>query len=234
MAGKKKVATDTEVVAETKEVKTMTVYEALSERKILKDRIGKLVRGDLECTFIYNPKTKSVHGGGRFEKTDLENLSISRVDKIDGLIKRYSLLSELIDHSNAITPITIAGKIYSSKSAAMAAYGVIESEINVYEVIKAKIALNVRTISDNDMRQLSEDRIADYISKLNLSPETSSETIAELRKNYIEQNSLELIDPKNMRTKVDEIIQELNEFKERFNTEINKSNLQTFIEVPVD
>ena len=102
------------------------------------------------------------------------------------------------------------------------------------EVIKAKIALNVRTISDNDMRQLSEDRIADYISKLNLSPETSSETIAELRKNYIEQNSLELIDPKNMRTKVDEIIQELNEFNERFNTEINKSNLQTFIEVPVD
>lgn len=234
MAKKKEVVVDTVVATEEKTTKTMTVYEALSERKILKDRIGKVARGDVDCTFIYNPKTKSVYGGGRVEKSELETLSISRVDKIDGLINRYSLLSELIDHSNAITPITIAGKSYSSKSAAMAAYAVIESEINIYEVMKNRIALNVRTISDNDFKLLSDDKIADYISKLNLSAETSADTIAELRKNYIEQNSLELIDPKNMRTKIDEILQELREFKDRFNTEINKSNLQTFIEVPVD
>lgn len=223
-----------EIVNEEKLTKSITVYEALSERKILKDRIGKLVNGNLECTFVYDPKTNGIHRGAKIDRDELDKVSISRIDKVAGLIERYSLLSELIDHSNATTPITIGNKQYKSKSAAMAVYGVIDHEIAIYEGIKARITANVRIVSDNSLKMLSEDKIAEYIGKLNLPIESTSDTYTNIRETYIKQNTLELVDPKNMRVKVDEILEELMEFRDRFNTEINKSNLQTFIEVPLD
>ena len=221
------------VVEEAKEAttKTISVFDALSERKILRDRIGKVSTATFNVTAIYDPKTEGVYRGEKASKEKLEEICKGRVQSLEALLTRYEIYSSVIDESNAKTPITIAGKTYTSKASAMAVYGVIDQKIKIYESLKTSITSAISTIAAVNAKNLSEDSIADYISRLGV--ELTTEAVEELTNQYKKRNTLELIDPCNMSGTIEDILEELYEFKDRFNTEMNKSNLETFVEIPL-
>ena len=207
---------------------TMTIHEALSELKMLDKRIrSKITR----ATFCTTNKHSNSKISGKSIKDYSEGIK-AEYESINALIKRRAAIRNALSISNAKTMVTIGGRDYTvAEAIEMKASGVENMEImlhamsNQFSYCSAEITREngekLRAAADNYVNGLfgSKDKSA------------SIEDIESTRKTYIENHTLDLIDPLDIKKAIDNLEAEVEKFKAEVDSKISISNATTKIEI---
>ena len=215
------------------EVKTMTVFEALQEVKLLKQKISKVRNEMLPLFFVPAVKGKDVD----IEGHDKERIKASVQawwDKYQSYENRLNLLSGLIYESNLKTPMEVAGRKYTSIAAAITRYKTIDSEIKLYSDLLKEYKRVAASVINANNRNLGQENILRAVNPTDIQYEP--EQLESLKSSYIAATEQEVYDPLGLaeNDRLVNLVDETAEFRERFHTELNKLNLTTVLEVPVD
>lgn len=213
---------------------TLSVYEALTERKIYQKKLDKLEvstvgsSDDIIVSACYNMDTKT--------KESMESNAKSNWDTLQAVLRNIDELTSKINESNAKTTIVIAGS-EMTKAEAIYRYNHIEQRISIYTALLASAIRKKNDVDDSNSQLLRNTSELEKLVNAAIG-EQGDRTYAEwldarnaYRKKLIEEKKRVLVDPYDLCTKLPKLIEECSEFKEKFNLEMNKSNLVTMIDV---
>lgn len=218
---------------ETKMAKQqMTVYTALTKRKLLEKKLEKLTTNG-KYVFVAKKTDTTVDG---ISREDLENRLKSEYDSRRADIANYANINMAIAQSNATTKLEIAGVEYTVTEA-ISRMVHINSEITFLNDILKNVNSAKLDVARKQDKLMDEEVISNYITKSlsgfpsDMDPDKLEELRVSIRNEYIANNTYEIIDPYNMVTKIETMVMELEAFKASFNEAISVSNISTIIEV---
>lgn len=206
---------------------TMTVHEALSELKVLGSRIEKEIGS---CTFCITNKHSNTKINGKTIK-DYTSDVVSRYQKITDLIKRRTAIKKAVVKSNAITEITIGNETMTVAEA-------IEYRnvgISFIEDLMNSIS-NDYNIAMTNLRNANGDVLEGkanaYINGIYGSKDSADNTaIEKTRKSYIEENTLDFIDPIGVEKAIQELYDRIDMFNSKVDSALSVSNARTEITI---
>lgn len=207
---------------------TMTVHKALSEKKLLVDRIEKLLETSIFCAANKHSSTKI---DGVTVKAFSEGIK-SSYDKITDLMKRCEAIDKAITNSNANTVVNINGEEYSVAVAIwMKNHG-----IEFLKSLRDKMMEQYRNAQNlihlkNDVRL--EERADKYVTELYSSKDgtTDSSVIEQARQTFIEANSYDMVDPIDILKKVAVLDDKISSFLSEVDSALSVSNALTSITI---
>lgn len=207
---------------------TMTVHKALAERKILDDRIeSELEKATFCCA--NRSSNKKVQG---VSIEDFKKNAKSSYDRVSDLISRFCAISKAIHQSNAMTTVVICGETYSIAEAISMKDRGIELKECLLNVLTRQHDAAMRKIqSQNETDVLSK---ADkFIAELYSSGKdnTDPDDIAKAREDFISKNSYELLDPLNIKAKMEALQDEIDSFSAEVDSALSVSNATTTITI---
>lgn len=214
-------------------VTTMTVYEGLQEIKLLGEKIRKAQTSIAPIIFAEAVKSKDVTTEGDKKEMIAANAK-SWMDKYLSWTNRLNLLRGLIYESNLKTPMEVCGKKYTSVAAAITRYKNVQMEIDFYGSLYQEYIRCKKQVMVANARNLDPERLPKVINPSGL--EYSVEDLEKMESAYRLKVEEEVFDPLELMKdeKLVKTLDEIREFKEKFHTELNKLNLQTLIQVPID
>ena len=208
--------------------KTMTIHEALSELKMLDKRIQQKIG---RATFVTTNKHSNAKIGGKTVKADMDDM-LSELNSIRDLIEYRAAVKNALSVSNARTTVTIAGREYTvAEAIEMKATG-IENEQYLLSVISAQYTKANREITQANGDQLRK-MADDYVNNIFGSKDktASIEDIEQVRKTYIENHTMDLVDPCGAANLIDDLEKHIETFKAEVDAKISISNATTTITV---
>lgn len=225
-------------------LKTITIYQAMVDLKLMKKQLDNMIselnnvlgsstnpfnRKDNIMTIPFVAiKTKAGTELGGVDIEEYKSGLQSNFDKYDSLISNIEAYSAAIAQSNAVTKVTIAGKEYTvaeaikkkelstarskfltliKKQVSFASYAV----INKNAEIEKNWLDTLKTISKDGTLELAE------------------EFIEKQKQDFYDKNTYELVDPMNLMSKIDSLINEHDMFLNEVDTVLTTSNVQTVI-----
>ena len=219
----------------------MTVYSALSKRKLYAKRLEELKKTatgrDAMYVGVRNASTKSING-----KTieEFENVLKANYDKNIAILTNYYHLNAAISQSTAVTPITIGG-ITMTVAEAIVRYTHLNEEIAMVNAIMSEVARAESKISVANTDLLNDEKVEMYVKDTmaslpesvtkDMSETTANEIREKFRKEYIERNTTILIDPYKHATSIKERRDKIEAFVTEFNEKLNVCNMTTVIKV---
>lgn len=219
----------------------MTVYAALSKRKLYAKRLEELKKTASARDTLYvgvrNAATKSING-----KTidEYENTLKANYDRNVAILTNYYNLTAAITLSNAITPITIGG-MSMTVAEAIVRYTHLNEEICMINAIMSEVAKAESKVSVANTDYLSDERIEAYVKDTmaslpesvtkDMSDTTANEIREKFRQEYIERNTTILIDPYKHAGSIKERRDKIEAFVNEFNEKLNVCNMTTVIKV---
>ncbi len=215
----------------------MTVYAALSKRKIYRDRLQKLL--DPTAKFVGTKIGNPAEITGLSEE-DFINKCKSNYDKAVAVIHNFHTLNAAITKSNAETIITIDGDSFTVAEA-IVRYDQLNAEISFLNKIAEDVAKASATVTRTNTDKLSEDTITKHVTKVmealssTVATETDTDAINvmmdKIRADYITNNTCTIIDPYDHMSKIEGKMEKLREYMSQFNEALNICNMQTVITV---
>lgn len=204
----------------------MTVHKALAEKKTLNSRIATAIN---MSRFINVNK----HSNEKIEGLSVEDYKRTLQgawDKISDLIKRQEAINRAVTLSNAVTKVKIDDVEYTVAEAIwMKNHG-----MELYKMLKREIESQysqaINTISVNNGKAL-EERAERYVIGLYGSKEgkTSTDDFEKTKKDFINSNSYDLIDPIHCQDKIEWLEQKINNFLVEVDSALSVSNAVTEI-----
>lgn len=207
---------------------TMTVHKALTELKTLDDRIGAVIKNGWFC--IAKKHSVDKIRGGTVE--DYEKSVKSHYDKATELIKRRKAIKRAVVLSNAVTKVTINGTEYTVAEA-------IEMKNHGID-LDTKLMLRMLDDSNNAQKQIDlengerlEERADNFIATMFGQKErkVDNEEIKKAREDFITASQFELVDPINVKDKIDALNEHINAFQAEVDATLSVSNAVTTIEI---
>ena len=206
----------------------MTIHEALSELKVIGKRIDKEINGVVLVTANKHSNTKI---GGKSIEEFSDNIK-SKYQKITDLIKRREAIKRAVTQSNAITVVNISGqKMTVAEAIEYKKSGIVFKE-NLLSCLSLQYnrAIDIinRTNGDNLVSKAD-----DYVIKMYGSKDSgiANEVIETAKKNYIDNNSLDMIDPLDVSKIITELNDEIDKFMTTVDSALSVSNATTMIEI---
>lgn len=205
----------------------MTIHEALSELKVLNSRINKEIRDATFCTVNKHSNAK-IDGKPIDEwKADVK----AQYQKITDLIKRRTAIKKAVVKSNAITEVTIGNETMTVAEA-------IEYKdvgISFIEDLMNGIS-NDYNIAMTNLRnangEVLEGKANAYINGIYGSKDSADNTsIEKTRKSYIEENTLDFIDPIDVEKVIQELYDRIDMFNSKVDSALSVSNARTEITI---
>lgn len=207
---------------------TISVHKALAERKILGDRIEKLIN---TSRFINVNK----HSNEKIEGLPVEDYKKTlhgAWDKATDLIKRQEAINRAVTLSNAVTKVKVGEDEYTvaeaiwMKNHGMEFYGMLKRRIEMQH------AQAVSTLADKNGKEL-EERAEKYVIGLYGSKEgkTSTEDFEKTKKDFLASNSYDLIDPIHAQEKIEWLEKKINDFMVEIDAALSVSNAVTEITI---
>lgn len=202
----------------------MTVHKALAELKVIGDRITNAISTGVYCRA--NKHSNEKIGGVSVD--DFKKLIQGSWDKANDLIKRRNAIKKAVVYSNAITKVKIG-----------------ENEMTVAEAIEMKnsgmqfkkVLLNTLNsqytqavqITDRENGDTLQQKAENYVIGLYGSKEgkTSSDEIEKVKKEFVTNNTFELIDPIKVKEKIEALEKEIVEFESEIDAALSVSNAIT-------
>ena len=128
----------------------------------------------------------------------------------------------------------VAGRKYTSIAAAITRYKTIDSEIKLYSDLLKEYKRVAASVINANNRNLGQENILRAVNPTDIQYEP--EQLESLKASYIAATEQEVYDPLGLaeNDRLVNLVDETTEFRERFHTELNKLNLTTVLEVPVD
>lgn len=206
---------------------TMTVHEALCEVKVSDSKIKSVMNKARFCAPNKSSNTK-LDGSSVAEFSDTAKADFQRVTDY---IRRTEAIKAALNKSNAETIIKVGKKEMSVAEAIyMMAHGT-DAKDRLLSVLKTQYESALRTIrTENgeklDMR-LDKFIEANYGSKDKADPELIK-TQTEI---FLKQNQYELVDPLKISEKIQELEDEINDFRSNVDSALQISNATTQITI---
>ena len=205
----------------------MTIHEALIELKVLNSRINKEIRDATFCTVNKHSNTK-IDGKPIDEwKTDVK----AQYQKITDLIKRRTAIKKAVVKSNAVTEVNIGGETMTVAEAIEYKDVGIDFTENLLEKISTQRNLAMASLKNNE--EVLETKANAHIVALfgSKDNDVDSSTIETTKKNYINNNTLDYIDPINTEKVITELFDKIDVFRSKVDSALSVSNATTIIEI---
>ena len=207
---------------------TMTIHEALAELKVIGNRINKEINS---AKFVTTNKHSNTKIDGK-SIADYSNNVKSQYQRITDLIKRRTAIKRAVVLSNATTKVTINDMEMTVAEAIEYKNSGIEYKFNLLDSFTTNYNASISMIKSSNGEKL-EERANDYVQKLygNKDGSVDNTVIESAKKNYIESNTLDLIDPIGAEKIISELNDEIDSFTSKVDAALSISNAITTIEI---
>ena len=207
---------------------TMTIHKALAELKILDARIAKEIQNGSYCAANKHSNEK-ING---IPVSDFEKAVRGTYDKVTDFLKRQEAIKRAVTLSNAKTVVNISGKDYTVAEAIWMKNHGIELKaflINVMDKQYKQAQAEVNRQNGDDL----EKRADQYVTAIYGQKEgkTNYTDIEKVRKDFLEANSYEIIDPINVPEKLEALRKEIDSFMAEVDSALSVSNALTEITI---
>lgn len=210
----------------------MTIHKALSELKIIDDRITKAIYAG---TYVLANKhsNNKIHG---MTVDEFKNDMKADFQKVSDLIARRNAIKRAVVASNAVTKVKIGGKEMTVATA-------IESKnhgMELKEVFKSYLERQYTAAKqelDKNSGDLLEKRAENYVlSVIQAQPKDSkmtvdSDVMKNLRAQYIKDNAYDIIDPIDVKNVIEDLDNEISSFMTEVDAALSVSNALTVIDI---
>lgn len=208
---------------------TMTLYEALSKKKIYEDKVRKLER----CRLVdIKKKYDDVNNAGK-DINDIREVIVAGYQSTVAILNNYITLKAAINEANAITKVEIAGKEYTIANAIARQRGLDQEEAMYSRMIANINAINSEVENINS-RYLSPDAISRYISSVLGDSKKSDELIRQVTEDYKKEHEVEVYDPLNTEELATKKLEEIAQFREEIHYKLTQVNCTTEITVELE
>jgi hypothetical protein len=209
----------------------MTVHRALAELKVIDDRIYKAINAG---TYVTSNKHSNDKINGVTIDKFKENMK-SAHQKVTDLIDRRNAIKRAVVISNAVTKITVGGVEYSVAEAIELKNHGMEFKQRFLDVMNAQLTRANTEVYRNSGEMLEEKAEKYILAFIQAQPKDSKmtandDTVKALRKDYIERNTFDLIDPLGIANLVEKMQDEIDEFNTEIDAALSVSNATTVIE----
>lgn len=207
---------------------TMNVHQALSELKMLDKRIEAAVSG---TTWVVANKHSNTKVAGIPVKEWAEQVK-SEWQKLNDLILRRDALKRAVVNSNAVTPVVVAGKTYTVAEAIDRKNNgipLLEKQLNrlAYCYTRAKNAVEAE--NGDSLERRANDYVKNIIGNSDMKGATGE--AQRIRAEFIEAQSMEILDPIGYRKELDRLREEIDGFMTSVDAVLSTSNAVTMISV---
>jgi hypothetical protein len=211
--------------------KTMTVHEALSELKVLSDRIQSKVT-----------KSKFIDGN-KHANTKIDGKSISdytdemkqSLQSVQDLINYRNAIKRAVTKSNANTNVTITKD--SGETVTMTVAELIEYKSVGIKYIEYFLSAITKQHNDvirtaTSMNRNIEENADTYVTKLFGSKDSvDADAVKKTRESYIEANTIDILDPNNIKGVMEQLQNEIDFYNSKVDSALSTSNALTTITV---
>lgn len=206
----------------------MTIHKALSELKILDTRIIKEIDDNGFCA-ANKHSSKKING---IDIEDFEKKTQGAYDKITDLIRRRKAIKKAVVLSNSKTIVSIGGIEYSVAEAIEMKNHGLSFERTLLDKINIDYQTAQEEINDQNEEAL-ENRADQYVMAIFGQKEnkTNATEVNKLRKEFIEANSYEMVDPINIPKRMEELNNYISEFMAEVDSALSVSNALTEITI---
>ena len=210
---------------------TMTVHKALCELKILGDRIDKEIS-------LLNFLTLNKHGNQKINgipvKDYIENVR-SQYKSVMTLINRRNAIKGAIINSNAVTKVTIGGKVYTVAEAIDMKAAGMRSTKNV--LAKLELQWNrAMELMERENGEKLDNRADAYVKSLYEGSDMKnlSDDIQKVRDTFITSQTVDLVDPVGAQEVMRQLKNNIDTFMADVDSALSVSNALTTIEIEYD
>lgn len=206
----------------------MNVHKALAELKLLDNRIIKEVN---DATFAIANK----HSNEKISGISVAEFTAHMKDgyqSVCDLILRRDAMKRAVVKSNAVTEVVIAGKTYTvAEAIEMKNHGVYYKEMLLTKM-REDVA-KTKMICDRNNGDALEAKANEYIQNIFGSSDMKnglSEEAAKKRREYIEMQSYEMLDPIGVVDAINSLSAEIQSFRAEVDAALSVSNALTEVE----
>lgn len=211
---------------------TMTVHKALAELKTIDARINKAIT---DGTYVIANKHSNEKING-MPINEFKTAMKASHQKVTDLIARRNAIKKAVVLSNATTKIKIGNdEMCVACAIEMKNHGM-EFKTN-YMRFMAHQNMNAQAELNRNSGEAIEKRAEQYVlSVIQAQPKDAkmgvdSDAMQALRKDYIKNNTYDLIDPLGVNKLIDDLTDEINEFNTEVDAALSVSNALTVIEI---
>lgn len=207
---------------------TMTIHKGLAELKILDGRIKKEIQNGSYCA-------ANKHSNDKINGIPIEDFNKAvqgTYDKVTDLINRRKAIKKAIVLSNAKTTVKIADVEYTVAEAIEMKNHGIEFEsllVNTMDRQYQQAQAEVNRQNGNNL----EERADQYVTAIygQKDGKTATADIEKVRKDFLESNSYEIVDPINVPEKVETLRQKIDAFMAEVDSALSVANALTEITI---
>lgn len=207
---------------------TMNIHQALVELKTLDKRIESAITS---CTYVVPNKHSNTKINGIPVKEWVEDTK-SHYQKIEDLMRRYEAIKRAVVNSNAVTTVEIGGKTYTvAEAIEMKNHGVDRLQA-LLRCLSRDYELAKRS-ADNENGTNLERRADEHVKNMfgNTDMKGASEEVKKAREEFIAAQTVELVDPIDVRAEMEKLEKQINTFVVGVDSALSVSNALTTIEV---
>lgn len=207
---------------------TMTIHRGLAELKVLENRIVKTISEAKFCAAAKQSMKKL--DGVSIE--DYKIASQSSYDTIANLIARHDAIKKAVAISNAKTIVTIAGKEYTVAEAIYMNQHGIDLKLRLYSQLSDQYSAAIRNIETTNA--MLSDRADRYVTNgISTSEKANMDagTIRDMRDDYIDRETMVLVDGISIKEKMENLAAEIDKFKAEVDAVLSASNATTEITI---
>lgn len=207
---------------------TMSVHKALAELKILDGRIRKEIQNGVYC--VANKHSNEKINGIPIE--DFKKAAQGTYDKVTDLIRRQEAIKRAVTLSNAQTHVDIVGEKYTVAEAIWMKNHGIELESMLINTMGSQYKFAQAEVNRQNGSDL-EKRADQYVTAIygQKDGKTNSADIDKVRKDFLEANSYEIVDPINVPEKVEALREKIDAFMAEVDSALSVSNALTEITI---
>ncbi|MGG2056553.1 hypothetical protein ABFY48_19670 [Lysinibacillus pakistanensis] len=207
------------------EYKKLSIHRALTELKMLNHRI-EAATNEVSAVLANRKSNSKING---VEIQEYEKQMQSSYDKVVSLIDYRNRIKSLVVESNAKTKVTV-GKEEMTVAEAIERKQSIQFEKKLLEVMQQQYRSAINMVAkENDALPA---KLETYlINILGNKDKQSPEEVKLHTETFMKRNEYELIDPMNVKKKIEALNSRIEEFESEVDAVLSESNATTFIEV---
>jgi hypothetical protein len=206
----------------------MTIHQALVELKTLDKRIGATIR-ETEYVVANKHSNRKINGVDVSEFCD--NVK-SHYQKVIDLMSRRNALKRAVANSNAVTKVEINGTVYTVAEAIEMKNHGLEYSRSLLEKLREDYSLAYRAANRYNGEDL-ERRADEHIKVMFGSTDVKGVTdeVKRARADFITAQTVELVDPIDVRAKIEAIAKDIDSFESTVDAALSVSNALTTITI---
>ena len=203
---------------------TMTVHKALAELKVLDKRIRSAIS---EVTYVTCAKKSNTKIGG-VPIEDYERDIVSKYQKVNDLIARQSAIKRAVVLSNATTKVVVCDIEFTVAEAIEMKTRGVQFKKELMRKLSRDFA-KAKSTTDHENSILVDARADEYVRNMygNSDMKGLSEDAKKTRDDFIEAQTMRLVDPIDVSAEIDKLDDWISKFDAEVDSALSVSNAIT-------